>query len=61
MQNIQVKRYTPASASIVKSVLAAFADRSDIFIKYYAILGSVGMENDYHFCKNSATSKYMQY
>ena len=28
------------------------------FIKYYAILGSVFMENDYHSCENAATSKY---
>ena len=58
MQYIHVQSCTPTSASIVKSALVAFADRTDIFIKYYAILGSVVMGNDYHFCENSATSKY---
>ena len=55
--SIQVQRYTPTTARIIKSVLVAFAGRTDIFIKYYAILGSFVMENDYHFCENSATSK----
>ena len=50
--------YTPASARIVKSTLVAFAGRTNIFIKYYAILGSVFMENDNHFSEYSATSKY---
>ena len=42
MQYIQVQRYTPTSARIIKSALVAFAGRTDIFIKYYAILGFYG-------------------
>ena len=58
MQYIQVQSYTLTSARIIKSALVAFAGRTAIFIQYYAASGSVVMENDYHFCKNSATSKY---
>ena len=58
MPYIQVQRYRPTSARIIKSALVAYAGRTDIFIKYYAILGSVFMENDYHSCENAATSKY---
>lgn len=58
MQYIHVQSCTPTSARITKSALVAFADRTDIFIKYYAMLGSVVMENDCHFCENAATSKY---
>ena len=58
MQYIQIQSYTPTSARIVKSMLVAFAGRTDIFIKYNAILGSVVMENDNHFSKHFATSTY---
>ena len=39
-------------------MLVAFVGRTDVFIKYDAILCSVVMENDNHFSEHSATSKY---
>ena len=58
MQYIQIQSYTATSARIVKSMLVAFEGRTDVFIKYDAILCSVVMENDNHFSEHSATSKY---
>ena len=38
IQYIQVQSYTPTKVSRVKSPLVVFADMTDIFVMYYAIL-----------------------